>query len=53
MNIGGIVGFTLYGVYSSQLGLRRLAVFFMVGLSLMTMCSVSCLQTPAFSWSQH
>jgi benzoate transport len=37
MNIGGTVGCILYGVYSSQFGVRRLAVFFMVGLGVMTL----------------
>jgi benzoate transport len=36
MNVGGTVGCILYGFYAPQLGVRRLAVFFMLGLSLMT-----------------
>jgi MFS family permease len=36
MNIGGTVGCILYGIYASQFGVRRLAVFFMLGLGVMT-----------------
>jgi MFS family permease len=37
MNIGGTVGCILYGIYAPQLGVRRLAVFFMIGLGAMTL----------------
>ena len=36
MNIGGTAGCILYGFYASRLGVRRLAVFFMLGLVAMT-----------------
>jgi benzoate transport len=37
MNIGGTAGCILYGFYAGRLGVRRLAVFFMLGLVAMTM----------------
>jgi predicted MFS family arabinose efflux permease len=36
INIGGTVGCILFGLYANQLGVRRLAVAFMLGLSAMT-----------------
>jgi MFS family permease len=36
INIGGTVGCILYGFYANKLGVRRLAVVFMLGLSAMT-----------------
>jgi len=36
INIGGTVGCILYGLYANKLGVRRLAVLFMLGLSTMT-----------------
>jgi benzoate transport len=36
VNIGGTVGCVLYGLYASRVGVRRLAVLFMLGLSAMT-----------------
>jgi len=36
MNVGGTAGCIFYGFYASQFGVRRLATFFMLGLSLMT-----------------
>src|SRR6202042_2563528 len=36
INIGGIAGCILFGLYATQLGVRRLAVAFMLGLSAMT-----------------
>jgi benzoate transport len=36
MNVGGTAGCILYGFYASRLGVRRLAVFFMLGLVAMT-----------------
>lgn len=37
MNIGGTAGCILYGFYAERFGVRRLAVCFMVGLSVMTL----------------
>lgn len=37
INIGGTVGCILFGLYANKLGVRRLAVLFMLGLSAMTL----------------
>ncbi|PZR07976.1 MAG: 4-hydroxybenzoate transporter, partial [Azospirillum brasilense] len=37
MNVGGTAGCILYGFYAERFGVRRLAVCFMVGLSVMTL----------------